>query len=173
AERDRAMTRLARSVDGVVLIAPEQQGILLRLTGEVERVGGRLFSPGPDFVGITSDKHETAIRLYAAGVMIPEGIVLMPGEKMPEAFPYPGVLKPIDGAGSVGVERIDRPRRVPKEAGAYRLERLIDGAPVTVSVVCGPAGSQPLVPCNQFLGGERGFEYLGGSLPVAPEFVER
>jgi predicted ATP-grasp superfamily ATP-dependent carboligase len=173
AERDRAMTRLARSARGVVLIAPEQHGVLLRLVGEVERVGGTLLSPGAEFVGIASDKHETAIRLYAAGVMSPEGIVLMPGEKTPASFPYPGVLKPIDGVGSVGVKRVDAQRKVPKEAGAYRLERLIEGVPVSVSVVCGPAGLVPLAPCRQLLGGAGGFEYHGGSLPVAPEFVDR
>ncbi len=173
AERDRAMTRLARSADGVVLIAPEQHGVLLRMTGEIERIGGTLVSPGADFVGIASDKHETAIRLYATGVLAPEGIVLMPGENPPASFPYPGILKPIDGVGSVGVERIEVRRKVPKKAGAYRLERYVEGLPVSVSVVCGPAGLQPLAPCRQILGGEGGFEYQGGSLPVAPELVDR
>lgn len=173
AERDRAMTRLARSVQGVVLIAPEQHGVLLRLVGEVQRVGGTLISPGAEFVGIASDKHETAIRLYASGVMAPEGLVLMPGEQTPASFPYPGVLKPIDGVGSVGVERVDAQRKVPKEAGAYRLERLVEGLPVSVSVVCGPAGLVPLAPCRQLLGGEGGFEYQGGSLPVDPQLSAR
>src|SRR5690606_3449772 len=126
ADRDRAMTRLARSVDGVILIAPEQHGVLLRMTGEIERIGGTLLSPGAEFVGITSDKHETALKLFAGGVSVPEGIVLMPGEKIPASFPYPGVLKPIDGVGSVGVTLVEGPRKVPKEVGAYRLERFIE-----------------------------------------------
>jgi predicted ATP-grasp superfamily ATP-dependent carboligase len=173
AERDRALTRLARSVEGVALIAPEQHGILLRLVGEVERIGGKLISPGADFVGITSDKHETAIRLFASGVMVPEGMVLMPGEMMPASFPFPGVLKPIDGVGSVGIDRIDAPRKVPKEAGAYRLERFVAGTPASVAVVCGPRGMQPLAACRQLLGGEGGFHYQGGSLPLSPPLAER
>src|SRR5690606_34887744 len=94
-------------------------------------------------------------------------------EKTPASFPYPGVLKPIDGVGSVGVERVDAQRKVPKDAGAYRLERLIEGLPVSVSVVSGPAGLQPLAPCRQLLGGEGGFEYHGGSVPVAADKIER
>ncbi len=171
AARDKAFDQLAASCDATLLIAPEFEGILLRLASRVSELGGRLLSPGPEFIAIASDKHETAIRLHAKGVNVPEGIVLMPGERSPDSFRYPAILKPIDGAGSIGVERWDQPGSTPTAAGAYRLEHFVEGTPVSVAVVCGPNKCVPLAPSSQRLDNQ--FAYEGGSLPLADDLQKR
>jgi predicted ATP-grasp superfamily ATP-dependent carboligase len=173
ADRDRTFDKLAAFCDATVIIAPEFEGILLGLSRRAVKAGGRLMSPGPEFIEVTSDKHETVIRLHAAGVRVPEGMVLMPGEMSPASIGYPAVLKPIEGAGSLGVQRLDSPRPAPSISGAYRLERFVEGSPASVAVVCGPESCVPLEPCTQRLATNGSFAYLGGSLPLSEFQRER
>lgn len=172
-DRPAKFDQLVKEADRVVLIAPEIEGVLLRLATTVDAAGGKLLSPGPDLIAIASDKHETATTLHGAGVRVPEGVVVMPKERTPLAFRYPAVLKRIDGAGSLGVSRVDSSCQVPGDVGAYRLERLVTGTPASVAVICGPRQHVPLAPCNQRITTDGTFGYLGGSLPLAPPLQAR
>lgn len=172
-QRDAAFDQLVRECDATILIAPEFEGILLRLATRARQLGGRLLSPGPEFIEIASDKHETATCLVTAGVATPRGLVVMPGERTTEYFDYPAVLKPIDGAGSMGVMRIEGPTVVPAESGAYRLEKLIDGQPVSMAILCGGPEPVPLALMSQKFASEADFTYLGGQTLTEPKMVER
>jgi predicted ATP-grasp superfamily ATP-dependent carboligase len=61
--------RAAREVDAVWLIAPEQGGILERLSREVTKAGRVLLGSRPKAVGVTGSKLRTARVLSAAGVV--------------------------------------------------------------------------------------------------------
>jgi predicted ATP-grasp superfamily ATP-dependent carboligase len=130
-----------------------------------------LLSPVPPFIELASDKQSTAEQLNRAGVRVPKGLVLMPGERCPMGFEYPAVLKPIDGCGSLGLSLAHENMSVPRDAGAYRLETLAEGLPVSVAVLCGPAQALPLEPCRQYL--EDNFSYGGGCLPLRTEHRQR
>ena len=54
-----------------------------------------------------------------------------------------------------------------------RLERYCVGTPVSVSFLCGPSGCIALAPCLQRLDEQRGFQYLGGELPVDTAVAQR
>ena len=174
AEEQRALWRLAGRADWTLLIAPEFDEHLLLRARLVERCGGRLLGPSSQLVALASDKHATAEHLARHGVPVPRGLALEPGEPLPGAFEYPAVLKPRDGAGSLGIEWVGNrrhERRVPQHAA--RLERYQPGVPASVAVLCGTGMIVPLVPCGQRLASETDFSYLGGWLPLAPRLAAR
>jgi hypothetical protein len=161
------------SVDWTLLIAPETGGALQTLSRDAELTGSRLLSPSSEFVRLTSDKHRTATRLTQAGVPAAWGLLLPAGTPLPRDFGYRAVLKPVDGAGSQQTFLVDRADAVCADASLphnqlpRRLERFYPGTPVSVAVLCGPAGSVSLMPCRQRLSDDGRFRYLGGELPLA------
>jgi predicted ATP-grasp superfamily ATP-dependent carboligase len=176
-EEGDLFNRLAARSDWTVVIAPELVGRLLDRCRRVLALGGRLLGPEPLLVEIASDKQRTAEHLAAAGVAVPVGIALQPGDRLPADFDYPAVLKPRWGAGSQGIRRIDR---LPADDGPpveiacpSRLERYCPGLPASVAFLCGPAGRFPLIPCRQRLSEDGRFDYLGGSLPLERPLARR
>jgi len=166
--------RLAAAADWTVVIAPEFDGHLTHAVRHVLQAGGRLLSPGANAVELASDKQRTAERLSRVGVPVPEAHCVESGEQLPRDFPYPAVLKPLDGAGSLDVELvashahqravIDTPRR---------LERFCSGTPASVAVLCGPRQLVTLPACRQHLSDDGRFTYLGGSLPLSAPLAQR
>jgi tyramine---L-glutamate ligase len=173
AEDEQAIARLSSAADWSVIIAPEFCGYLHARCRAVEQGGGRLLGPDSRLVALASDKHATAQLLKAQGVRVPEGIALAPGEPLPRDFEYPAVLKPRDGAGSQGIEWIDRADDRVNGAVPGRLETFCEGTPIGVAVLCGPRQIVPLTPCRQLLSGDGRFAYLGGELPLDAGLAER
>jgi tyramine---L-glutamate ligase len=164
ADERRAIDELAAVADWTLLIAPEFQGHLAIRCRAVERAGGKLLGPDARFVALASDKHATAQRLAEMNVRVPQGIALEAGDRFPSDFLYPAVLKPRDGAGSLGVRRLHAAcASHPVAVGPSRLEEYCAGTPASVALLCGPGRIESLVPCRQHLDG---FAYLGGSLPM-------
>jgi hypothetical protein len=159
--------RLAATADGTIVIAPELDDILLNTARRVVTGGGRLLSPSPDFIRLAANKHHTCQALAAAGLPVPEGRVVEADEPLPAAFPYPAVLKPVDGAGSQDIYVLSGPHDTPPAyAWPRRLERYLPGLAASVALVCGPAGRVPLAACKQRISTDGRLRYLGGELPL-------
>lgn len=91
-----AFRRAMRDADAVWPIAPEQDGMLLRITGEILQAGRVLLGCRPDAVKIATTKSATAEVLARAGVAT---IPAYPDERsIPPEFGEI-VVKPDDGAG--------------------------------------------------------------------------
>jgi tyramine---L-glutamate ligase len=164
--------RLAAEADWTLLIAPEIGGALLERCQWIEAAGGRLLSLGSELVALASNKQLTAQRLAEMEVPVPRGMVLLPGRSAGWAdFPFPAVIKPLDGCGSIGVRRIESAGGIPWHPlhGPHRLEAFVPGMAVSVAVLCGPAGCFALPACQQRLTDDGTFAYLGGRLPLAAE----
>jgi tyramine---L-glutamate ligase len=161
-----------RAVDATILIAPESGGLLQRLAQVVREEGGKLLSPDPDFIDLTADKQRLAEYLGTAGIPVPLGRSIAPGQQLRLPVPPPWVMKPRDGAGSMGMTRLDK---TPSEPALMelRLEAYCPGQAVSVAALTGPRGSILLEPCRQQLRDTLHFEYLGGSLPLPAELRER
>ncbi len=173
-EEQRVFVECARSADWSVVIAPEFCGYLAARCRKVETCGGRLLGPNSELVALASDKHATALHLASHGVRVPVGISLGPSAALPEDFHYPAVLKPRDGAGSQGVEFIERPAGKRTASGSlWRLEQFCPGTPASVAFLCGQQRTLPLVPCLQLLSDDGRFTYRGGSLPIEPQLSDR
>ena len=92
---------LAIAADFTVLIAPETSGILAGLTRELEHAGARLLGSTADAVELAGDKARLAARLQELSIRHaadPDG---RPRRRFAARRPYPAVLKPVDGAGSM------------------------------------------------------------------------
>jgi predicted ATP-grasp superfamily ATP-dependent carboligase len=168
------ISRLAAVADGTILIAPEFDGILLRAARRVESAEGRLISPSPEFIRIAASKQRTCEVLSAAGVPVPDGRELQPEEPLPATFPYPAVLKPVDGAGSQDIYMVSGPRDAPPAyAWPRRLERYVPGLAASVAMICGPAGRLALPACSQRISADGRLRYLGGELPLPAGLASR
>jgi predicted ATP-grasp superfamily ATP-dependent carboligase len=165
---------LAARADATILIAPEFDGNLLKAANRVLASGGRLASPSPQFIRISTNKQVTCETLSAANVPATVGVVLEPDAPLPVDFNYPAVVKPIDGAGSqdtyIVSGRHDAP---PAYAWQRRIEKFMPGMHASVSVLCGPTAQVPLAPCKQRLSNDGRLRYLGGELPLSPGLAER
>jgi predicted ATP-grasp superfamily ATP-dependent carboligase len=171
------LARWSRRSDGVILIAPETAGCLGERAAWVEQSQGRLLSPDPAFIRLTSDKSATAQMLAAAGVPVPRGVRWEPGQPFPTGWTFPALLKPNDGAGSVETHVVsdassaERLRALP--GGARRLEEYCAGELASVMVLCGRRRQILLPPCRQRMSATRPLRYLGGSYPLPQELTTR
>ncbi len=175
-EERAAIERLAGQADRTIVIAPETDGALTGRCRWVEAAGGRLASPNAEFVSCASDKNRTAELLGAGGLPVPGWSSIRSGDPLPVDFCYPAVLKPVDGAGSAGIQWIaDRTTHYETAAlgSGGRLEVFCPGCPTSVAVLCGPAGKTPLPPCRQRLTDDRRFGYLGGETPLEQTLAQR
>jgi predicted ATP-grasp superfamily ATP-dependent carboligase len=150
-EHADAICRFSAAADLTMVIAPEFDDLLLTTVKQVVRAGGKLLSAGESLVALAADQ-----------------------EKLPVEFAYPGVLKPIHGAGSqhtllvAGASDEPDPHPWPRILECYH-----PGIPASVALLCGPAGIYPLPPCRQHLTTDGRFTYLGGSLIQDPELAKR
>lgn len=166
--------RLAAQADWSVVVAPEFDGLLLERADCVMGAGGRLLGPSPELITVAADKDRTARALQSAGVPVPFGRLLDPGQPLPTGFPYPAMVKPVDGAGSLNVRRVSGPDGpLPTRTGPMRLERFHPGTPASVAVLCGPSCRLPLAACGQNLSNDGQFRYLGGTVPLPPPLGSR
>jgi predicted ATP-grasp superfamily ATP-dependent carboligase len=175
-EERRQFAELVQNADGTVVIAPEFDGHLLARCQWVEQLGGRLLSPGSEFVAITADKHLTAKRLAAVGIPVPRGFIISNDASPPADFRFPAILKPCDGAGSIGVRTVRDWREAREDIGKHgrcRLEEYRCGIPASVSVLSGPQTLGILPASRQFLSDDGRFQYLGGETPMSDEMCRR
>jgi predicted ATP-grasp superfamily ATP-dependent carboligase len=170
----REIERLASAADGTLVIAPEFDKILQQTAEWTTAAGGHLLSPSSSFIQLAADKQQTAERLARANIPVPLAVQLEPDEPLPSDFVYPAVLKPIDGAGSQGIQLLTSPRDTPLPyAWRRRLEQYHPGLAASVAFLCGPKDFIPLPPCRQLLSDDGRFTYTGGELPLTAGLAER
>jgi predicted ATP-grasp superfamily ATP-dependent carboligase len=171
---DEELERQAARADATILIAPEFDGILWKAARRAIAAGGRLASPSAEFIRIAADKQRTCDVLMAAGVPVPIGRVLDSDEPLPGDFPYPAVVKPIDGAGSQDTYFVRAAHDAPPAyAWRRRLERFVPGLAVSAAFLCGPASRVALEPCKQRISEDGRLRYLGGELPLTSGLADR
>lgn len=160
---DDALVAAAVEQDWLLLIAPETDGELARLASLVRAAGGRVALPSAAFIELASNKHASLLALAGAGLPVPAGRLLAPGESPPTGFRLPAIRKANASAGCDGLSRIDSAAHLAGAAAtSERLEARAEGRPVGVAVLCGPGGMVPLPPCEQVFEGARRPAYRGG-----------
>jgi len=168
--------RLAAQSDWTLVIAPEFDGHLVRRCELVERVGGRLLGPSLIAVRLAADKQKTIECLAKCGVATPHGRPIHPGTAIPPDFGFPAVLKPIDGAGSIGmiwIESAEHAASVTVNRCTRRLERYCPGMAASVAFLCAKTHFIDLPPCRQLIDRKAGFAYRGGQWPLEPALARR
>jgi predicted ATP-grasp superfamily ATP-dependent carboligase len=142
--------RAIEESDAVWPIAPEQDDLLLRITGEILSHGRRLLGSSVDAVAIAASKRATAITLALAG--IPVARVYSSERELP-ATVNEVVVKPDDGAGSQDTLLFDdraklrewlRRRSAPKRI----LQPYVHGEARSLSMLCCDGRARVLA-CNR------------------------
>lgn len=163
-----ALTAVASRAEWSLLVAPETDGILADRVARVRAAGGSVIAPEPAFLALAADKQATVDALAAAGVPVPAGRCLAAGEPAPTGFRIPAVRKARASAGCDAVEIIRSGATCSASTRATRLEALVAGTPVGVSILCGGGDPEVLPPLRQrFSPGDRP-QYLG-SEPLADQ----
>jgi predicted ATP-grasp superfamily ATP-dependent carboligase len=117
------------------IVAPESDGLLLRLHGAVG--ARRWIGSSAGAIRIAASKHWTCAVLQAAGIATP--LAFAPGHR------GPWIVKPDDGAGTLRTRRHSRRAAAVADVGersragqAALLEPFVAGEPLSISVIVGP-----------------------------------
>ncbi|MAT71508.1 MAG: hypothetical protein CMJ58_18530 [Planctomycetaceae bacterium] len=174
-ERRAEFAAAAAAADYTLLIAPEFDHILARAFRAAREVSATILGGSADLIRVASCKQSTSERLLAAGVPTPEAVLLeADAERLPRDFAYPGVLKPLDGAGSQHTYLVEGPLdEPPPYPWPRRLERYVPGRAASVAAICGPGGYAMLPPCWQRQSVDGRFTYLGGATIDERPLAER
>ncbi len=173
-DEERTFDRLSAQSDRILLIAPEFDGWLLKRTRQVLESGTTLLGPSADLVRLTTDKCATASLLRDAQVPSPITHRCADGADLPHDMGWPAVVKPIDGAGSLGVRLLtqSQARQVLNGSRPYCVQAWCEGRAASVSAICGPQQTAVLPPCWQYVQ-RRSFAYLGGGRIADAPLVDR
>ena len=166
--------RLAASSDFTLLIAPESDGLLLERAKSIEMAGGRSLGSRLAAMALCGDKLLLGRWLETRGIPTPRSVVIGPNGRLPAEFPYPAVLKPIDGAGALdtfAIGRADRPPVGISTGKSMLLQPYVAGEPMSAAFLVGIDGIARLVGVGRQQIEVRGgrFSYLGGTIPAEPE----
>jgi len=160
-----------RQYDLIVVIAPEADLKLGGYTDLAEHFGSRTAGCSLEAIARCGDKYQLGRRLAKAGLPCPRGWRVHRGAPQPVRLPFPAVVKPIDGAGSVDTLVIDDPDEW--EVNVRGLERMmaqpfVPGDPVSVSFLVGDDGEAwPLGVARQRIERvDNHLIYRGGILPI-------
>nr|MDO8133202.1 ATP-grasp domain-containing protein [Candidatus Njordarchaeum guaymaensis] len=173
-------------VDAILVVAPETEGTLYKLTQLVEDTGGAtLLGSSSNAVKVASNKQSITRLAKSLGVAVPEMVSFSTDEKEDAIFSitkdlgFPAIIKPVEGAGSEGVYLINNQqdlhdvlRNVTKEGTKKKLlaQQYVKGTDASVSILSSRSGStMPLSLNKQIiqLGSpkDQGSRYEGGYTP--------
>ena len=172
-EHDITFEQLVRQAYAVLVVAPETDQLLLRLTRQVERVGSKLLGPSSEWVAMAGDKLRLNHHLAAQGVPVPTCLAPPFPPGMQVEMEPPLVRKPRFGAGADRLQRIvDRESWYPVDRKDQVVESYHAGLAVSVSALL-LEGTFQLFPAGlQHLDLERAC-YQGGAIPLAAHLQPR
>jgi len=156
--------RACQDADQTMIIAPELGGLLQEAIGQCRQVHGNLVGPaetllelGVDKLALHrwADKNDVRMPWYAE---VNNGAVEIP--QIRKRLLY----KPQTGTGGMGVRRWTHADKIPGDRGF--MEQFVEGIAVSVSAVFTVTEFSLVPPWHQELGGEGGFQYVGGQLLV-------
>ena len=145
---DELFARGVNSADAVWPTAPEGAGTLERLVAAVTAAGRTLLACTPEAVHLASSKLATSRALAARS--IPAVPIFGPSDAVP-SLPGPWVVKPDDGAGCDGLERVDDHAEAElriRSAGHLVAQPWVEGEPWSLSLLCA-GGRARLLACNR------------------------
>ncbi|GFP27771.1 MAG: Carbamoyl-phosphate synthase large chain [Actinobacteria bacterium] len=187
---DYVFSSLVEENDAVFLIAPETDGVLARLTEQVEKSGKILLGPSSQAVQVAADKMATYLLLHQADLPTPETVIVDPTNLWKDGvrdLGFPLIMKPVDGVGCEGIFLASQQEEIEailkkirdSEHGPghplrrYILQRYIEGEHASVSLLCDGREVLPLSLNHQEMKIGLQLQYLGGTVPLEHPLAER
>lgn len=131
------------SVGLVVPTIDPELPILADQREQFEAFGTRLLVSAPPVVRVARDKSATAAFLHEKGLLAPRTGLLGEVLSHPEDWPWPLILKPINGSGSAGVlvvQNLEEARQAARKREDYVAQELLNGPEFTVNLFFDQAG---------------------------------
>jgi predicted ATP-grasp superfamily ATP-dependent carboligase len=164
-ELDKAFKSALSEVDGALIVAPETNGILSRLTAIVEDTDGIcLLGSSSKAIECTSNKENTIAIAKSMGITVPETVSTSTDEgensvySQAQDIGFPVVIKPTEGAGCEGVFVINSRQDLAKSLkilGAEKTRRslliqeYVKGTDASVSILSSSGGSPVALSLNR------------------------
>jgi predicted ATP-grasp superfamily ATP-dependent carboligase len=176
-QHDDVFRSLLQRCDAVLIIAPETDGILARLTEIAEAAQIPLLCSNATAVKVTGNKAICEQIFRQAGLATPATRITsftLAGQVASE-LGYPLVTKPLDGAGCEGVCLVIKPSELAEALALLRkvtchdqilLQPFIGGTHASVSLLVSQDHALPLSLNKQNIKTGRPFNYSGGIIPL-------
>ncbi len=167
---------LLKRSDAVLIVAPETNGILARLTAQAEKLGIPLLGSSASAAARAGNK-ELCSRLFCrANLPAPETRTanFVSAAQTAEEMAFPLVVKPVDGVGSEGVFRVDRISDLPAVLASVRaltshkrilLQSFAAGVHASVSLLVAAGRYLPASLNWQLIESGPQFQYRGSKVP--------
>lgn len=174
-ERER-LGQLAVPSDFIVVIAPESRGILAERAEWLAKLGAQSLGSTSEAIALTGDKLRLSAFFSQHQVRTPRTQRVVSSQGLPEDFPYPAVLKPIDGAGSIDTFLVPNSSFMLQEMLTQPealLQPFITGLLMSASFLVG-SGRSMLVGVGQqnVMVREGRFSYEGGMIPANQSHID-
>jgi tyramine---L-glutamate ligase len=167
---------LLRRSDAVLIIAPETDGILAKLTEIAEAAHIPLLCSNSAAVKAASNKATCARIFRQAGLSTPDTRLtsFAAANQAANELGYPLVTKPLDGTGCEGVYLVTRPAELTDTLALLRnityhdqilLQSFIQGTHASVSLLVAEDHAIPVSLNRQLIEMGRPFSYSGGIIP--------
>ena len=141
-----AWKSLVQHCDAVLVIAPESEGELERLCGEVLEEGRKGMNCSLEAIRLTADKWRLNRHLQVAGIPVVETHTWDPSEPVPAQ----GVIKPRDGAGCEETFALDAQSTPPvlDPQNQWIWQPWVSGRPASLSLLAGE-NEVEVLSCNR------------------------
>jgi tyramine---L-glutamate ligase len=164
--------------DAAIIIAPETEGVLTRLSAMVVSAGIPLLSSRPAATAIAGDKAACYQRFRQAGLPTPLTFpaTFATASQIADEIGYPLVIKPVDGVGCEGVCLVTRPAELADALVVLRqatrlseilLQSFVGGTHASVSLLVAGGRALPLSLNRQEIETGCPFTYRGGIVPLS------
>jgi predicted ATP-grasp superfamily ATP-dependent carboligase len=178
AEEQRLFQEFAAACRATLVIAPESGGLLLERRQMTDAAGGRFLGPSPDAIRLCGDKLRFCEHLRKNGIPT---VPTTPFNFFANSadYPFPIVIKPRDGAGSVNTFLIRDARELESrrdeliacfaEGGSEPIvQPFVEGRPLSSAALIDAQADRLniLPPGEQRISRDGRFRYAGGRIPA-------
>jgi len=168
---------LLKRCDAVLVVAPETNGILARLTAQAESAGIPLLCCGSRAASIAGNKAACGRLFRLAKLPCPKTRTasFISACRVAKQMGCPLVAKPLDGVGSEGVFRINSLPELPRILKMVRratahdriiLQSFVDGIHASASLILSKGRCLPVSLNCQLVDTDSRLQYLGSSVPL-------
>ena len=176
-QHEATFSSLLAQSDAVLIIAPETDGILARLSAMADEASIPLLGSSTEAVAIAGDKAVCYQRFCQAGLPTPltRWADFAATPQVADEMGYPLVVKPLDGVGCEGVCLVTGPAGLADALALLRratrheeiiLQSFVVGTHASVSLLVAEGRALPLSLNGQKIEAGCPFTYHGGVVPL-------
>ena len=173
---EKVFLSLLKRCEAALIIAPETNGILSKLTAFAESAGIAVLGSSSSAVELAGNKALLNRIFCKSKIPVPETRVtdFYAAAQAAEDIGWPVVVKPLDGVGSEGIFRVNNRSELPSILANIRrttthekfiVQAFSPGIPVSASLLIAEEKCLPLSLNRQWVDNRFSFHYRGSTVP--------